>query len=184
MQISGKWVIGFIFGAALAMAIFAWSFQYLRGRRVLALYGAEAARLIRVDAARVELLRLERPARGMVLDNAELLQIEGETLLISDSINITRARGLIHARQALIEDSSYSWDRPLNECAPRWDFALRFSRGDVQATAMVDVRCQELLLVETGESAPLAEHFVAGMQTFVDEQLAEHEKRPSTPARR
>lgn len=185
MQNRGKWLILFIFGTALAMALFAWTFQYLRGRRVLALYGPVAARLIRVDADRVELLLLARPPRGMVLEGAPHLQIGDEPVLISNTLDITRARGLIHARQALIEDSSYDWERPPADAAAQWGYAMRFSRGDRQVTSAIDSGVRQLRLIETGATAALAEHFVLGMQAFVDEQTAETQEAhaPRSPER-
>lgn len=171
MQISGKWLILLIFGTALAMAIFAWSFQYMRGRRVLELYGADAARLIRVDADRIELLQLGRVAAG-----DESIRIGDEELPVAATIDISRARGIIHARQALIEDYSYDWDRSLADCTPQWAYVLRFSHGDRHASAAIDTNCRRLRLLETSAEAPLAEHLVHGMQTFVDEQLAAAKK--------
>jgi hypothetical protein len=166
----GKLLIVFIFGTALALSIFAWSFQYLRGRKVLELYGADAARLIRVDADRVELLQLGDSLDPASSAGEEFIQIDEQQLPITSAIDITKARGLIHARQALIEDSSYEWNRPRGDCGPQWSYALRFSHGEKQTTAAIDADCRRMRLVETGAEAPLAEHFVKGMQTFVDEQ--------------
>jgi hypothetical protein len=166
MQISGKWLILFIFGTALAMAIFAWSFQYLRGRRVLELYGVDAARLIRVDADRIELLQLDASSTSN-----EFVKIGDQELPVVETIEISRVRGILHARQALIEDSSYDWNRSLADCTPNWVYVLRFSHGDRHASAAIDTNCRRLRLLETNAEAPLAEHLVRGMQTFVDEQL-------------
>ncbi len=167
MNNSGKWLIAFIFGTALVMAIFAWSFQFLRGRRVLELYGADSARLIRVEAEKVELLRLGEAAADA---SRETLEINHQRYVVEDTLDISRAQGLIHARQALIEDSSYDWDRDAKDCVPNWSFALRFSHGDAHATAAIDVDCRRLMIAETSSSAPLAEHFQKGLQTFVDEK--------------
>jgi hypothetical protein len=174
MQISGKWLIIFIFGTALAMAIFAWSFQYLRGRRVLELYGPDAARLIRVDADRVQLLQLGDAADTESSSDTETLELDNQHWPIVDTIDISRARGLLHARQALIEDSSYAWNQPEEDCGDgqsQWAFALRFAQGNKPVTIAFDVGCGRLRLIETGAEAPLAEHFVRGMQTFAKEQL-------------
>jgi hypothetical protein len=171
MENRGKLLIVFIFGTALVLSIFAWSFQFLRGRRVLELYGADAARLIRVDADRVELLLLGEPQSGDADGDLPLIKIDAQQLPITDTIDISKARGLIHARQALIEDSSYEWHRPPGDCTPHWAYALRFSHDDRRATAAFDVGCRRLRLAETGAAAPLAKHFVAGMQTFVNEHL-------------
>src|SRR4051812_13324226 len=90
-------------GLALAAATFAWWWNYERGHRALAFYGADAATLIRT-APTVELFvsaPLEtRPAGG------EASHETGATR----QLDISHAPGLIHARTSLLDDASYDWD--------------------------------------------------------------------------
>lgn len=173
MQIHGKLVIVFIFGTALAAAVFAWTFQYLRGKRVLELWGPRAARLIRVEGDTVWLLVLEEAPDGDTHpDTAKTMSIADDTLRVAERIDISQARGLIHARQALIEDASFAWEQPRGNCAARWQYALQFRHGDDCATVAIDTNCGRARLLETGAEASIAP-IAAGMETFLEEQRPE-----------
>ncbi len=169
MEIPGKYVILFIGTAALAAAVFAWTFQYQRGRRILALWGADNARLIRVDAKQITLLEL---STENVVDS-ESLTIDGETHFITRRLDITKARGIIHARQALIEDGSFQWDRPRGDCNAHWQYALRFTQGPRQATVLFDTNCQRAKLLESGSQAAIVPKIFEGWLKFIDEQIPE-----------
>jgi hypothetical protein len=82
--------------AATAAAGVSWWFRYSATHQTARFWGPDAARLIR-DAPRV-ILRTYDPA----------VVAEGES---ADSLprNISAARGLVHMRNALLEDSSYDW---------------------------------------------------------------------------
>ena len=76
-----------ILALALAMASFAWWYNWDRTQKCLALFGGEGASLIRT-APTVELLAS------------------------TGTIDISSAPGLVHARTALLSDSSYHWNEP------------------------------------------------------------------------
>jgi len=165
----------------LAAAVFAWSFQYLRGRRVLQLWGAQNARLIRVEAERIEMLTLAPPdndfgdenAKGQGVDDApSSIVIDGVPQRITGSKEIAGVHGMIHARQALIDDGSFLWDQQRGDCRPEWACALRFSRGGRTATVLFDMHCGFARLLETGHEAAIEPEILKGWQTFLDEQRA------------
>ena len=167
----GKFLILMIFGTALAAAVFAWSFQYLRGRRILELWGADNARLIRVDAEKITLLVL---AEGDASEDE--VEIDGVPHGISQGKEILEVPGIIHARQSLIEDASFLWEKPRGDCEAQWTRALRVSRGEHIATVLFDTNCGRARLLETGNEAAIAPKIFSGWQTFLDEQLEETAK--------
>jgi hypothetical protein len=96
-QISGKLIIIGILSLALLAAGASWWFRYSATHRAAQFWGPEGARLIR-DAPTVYLTKLaafEQP-RGLV----------GPTGVAYD---ISKAHGLLHLRNALLEDRSFDW---------------------------------------------------------------------------
>ena len=97
----------------IALACFAWWFQWRQTRRCLALYGSAAARAIAV-APRVELWELGPRTGGLAVVGRR---------------DISRAAGLVHLRRGLVEDANFDWSRgrdagrlPLEA----WDCGLAF----------------------------------------------------------
>jgi hypothetical protein len=120
---SGKLVILGMLAVALAAAAFAWWRQYHLGRRSLEYWGAEGARLIRA-APQVELVKLSGAA--------------AEAPPNSLRRDVSQARGLVHARQALISDASFLWgDKP--STTPAWEYALVFRDGSREFTVLLDL---------------------------------------------
>lgn len=177
MEIRGKYIIVAIAVVALSLATFAWTFQYLRGRRVLELWGSEAALLIRVEADRVELLVLEDVPADDARDETRL-DIDGAERIVARRIDLTGTPGILHARQALIEDASFNWSRQRDACQPRWPFALQFTQGERTATVAIDTHCQLARLVELGREASIAP-IAAGMETFLAEKVRDESNGPA-----
>ncbi|MEX2025742.1 MAG: hypothetical protein WEH44_00550, partial [Pirellulaceae bacterium] len=107
MQVNrGKLVVMLMLLAAVALAAFALWWNVASGRRTLEFWGQEAgARIISPQAA-VELLWLEPAASDA---DSERLSIGGRTYAVVQKVEITSARGLVHARHALLEDASIDW---------------------------------------------------------------------------
>jgi hypothetical protein len=99
MQVSGKLVIIGIVGLALAAAGASWWFRYSATHRAAQFWGPEGARLIR-DAPTVYLVKLpvSEPPHSLVGP-------------VGVAYNISKARGLLHLRNALLEDRSFDWTR-------------------------------------------------------------------------
>ncbi len=165
----GKLVILSIFSMAVAAAAFAWHFRMQSVDRILPFWGSEAAILIR-DAPRVEILRLQQDANGSESTKLESLTIDQRPIYITDGKEISGAPGLLHARQALLEDASFSWGERQGPSQPRWHWALRFTDGARRVTIAFDASCQHARFCEKGRHlspAPIA----AGMCTFITEQF-------------
>ena len=169
VEAQGKHVIIFIFGTALAAAIFAWSFQYMRGRHILELWGADNARLIRVEAEQIQLLSLLPADDAADAVPQRNLTIDDQSFAVVEAAEITDAPGIIHAKQSLIEDASFQWDKPRGECPPRWQFALEFRAGQHVATVLIDTNCERARLLETGHEAAIHPKIFAGWMTFIGE---------------
>src|SRR3954463_1323997 len=103
-EISGKLVIITVLVVAIAGAAFSWFFRYNATHRAAEFWGQRITRAIR-DAAVVQVYTPKRPItlpknqsgeRAGFIDDAELH-------------DISSARGLVHSRNALLEDRSFKW---------------------------------------------------------------------------
>jgi hypothetical protein len=115
--------IGTMLGLAICLASYAVWFHYQQGRRCITLWGVGDANLIR-HAPRVELIVYPRDlTEGM----AESLDISGKP-------------GLVHARHALITDSSYDWSasHPTSTAEFHPTFALVFQDQEKQVVLVFD----------------------------------------------
>jgi hypothetical protein len=112
MQSSGKLVILGILAVAVASAAASWWFRYEATHRAADFWGPDAAVLIR-DAPGVLLIELRQltaleangpPSRSFAVGQ--------DTYVAALERDISQARGLLHLRNALLEDRSYAWDDP------------------------------------------------------------------------
>ena len=159
---SGTLVIAAIVLAAVGASTFAWWHQYQQGRKALDYWTSEGARLIR-RAPKVELIRLGEPPPG-----------EERTLLLGRPIaerrDISRAPGLVHARQALISDASFYWEGP-SPATPRWEYVLRFENGGEAILIALDLTGG--YAGKAGDKPPLrlGPTLQKGLRTFFAEQM-------------
>ena len=150
----GKVVILTIFATAAAMASYAVYHHYQRGRQILDRWGTQHAQRIR-HARRVELLDLGPGPDPSTLKGA---------LAVERVINISKKRGLVHARHTLVIDASFAWPGPKRQPVPQWDFAIRFADNQQRTTLLFDTDNRWVGLVEQED--------VLGM-TEVIERLAQ-----------
>ena len=132
MRASGRSVVLSVFALAIAMSAGAWWYHYQATQHTAEFWGPAAANLLvrgeSVDA--FNLAPAADPSAGESFPNwpppfAALL--EGGAVAYHD---LTGAKGLIHLRHALTQDSSYDWDAKEINAAPTWALAFRFSDGD------------------------------------------------------
>jgi hypothetical protein len=122
----GSLLVVAILGLAACLAAFAVWFQWTQTRRCLAFFGPEIATAIQV-APRVEAWRLS-PTGG-----------DGRPQATSRT-DVSQARGLVHLRHGLVEDSNYAWTPEPSAGRPpaAWDVALAFfSAGAAAPTAVL-----------------------------------------------
>jgi hypothetical protein len=164
----GKLAVLTIFAVAFVAASFAWWWNYSRGLKCLAFYGQEAALLVRT-AEEVELLELspdnDSPADQLV----DRIQFGGETYLLHRVTDISRAKGLIHARTSIVDDNSFRWQANSRDCQPKVQYAVRFTAAS-RATLAFDFGCQTLWHVEQNKSAVLIPKVAQGWESFLTRQ--------------
>lgn len=103
-----------ILALAVGLASFAVWFQWTQTRRCLAFFGPDVSEAIQ-GAPRVEAWRLAS-------SGAE------RRLLATSRTDVSQARGLVHLRHGLVEDSNYTWSPTESGRRPvgSWDVALAF----------------------------------------------------------
>jgi len=125
-RLPGSLLVLGILGLAAGLAAFAVWFQWTQTRRCLAFFGPEVATAIQV-APRVEAWRLSPAGAG------------GRPLATSRT-DVSQARGLVHLRHGLVEDSNYAWTAEPSAGPPpaAWDVALAFfPAGAAEPTAVL-----------------------------------------------
>jgi len=170
----GKLAVLTMFAVALVAAAFAWWWNYSRGQRCLEFYGQDAALLIRT-AEQVELLELAAADAGSS-EPATTLQLGDKAYSIVRVTDISQAKGLIHARTSIVDDSSFRWDGHPTDCQPRVLYAVRFTNHS-RATLAFDFGCQCVWHLEQGKSATLIPKVAQGWESFLTRQAP----RPAEP---
>ena len=164
----GKLAVLAMFALAIVAAGFAWWWNYQRGQKCLAFYGADAALLIRTGED-VVLLELVPDRPDYTPKSVDTLKVGQETYRLYRATTISKAKGLIHARTSLVDDASYFWDGGLANCQPQVQFAVRF--GDHSpATVAFDFGCQRVWHVEQGKHVTLIPKVAEGWKSFLTRQ--------------
>jgi hypothetical protein len=170
----GKLAVLTMFAVALAAATFAWWWNYSRGQKCLAFYGADAALLIRT-AKDVELIELSPQSDKPEDRTASRLVVDGRTYLFDRITTISQAKGLIHARASIVDDTSFRWDAQQRDCISRVPYAIRFLGDDYnkRATLAFDFGCQRVWYVEQQESVELIPKVAEGWESFLSRLASE-----------
>ena len=177
-QLSGKLLIVGMLALAVLAATFAWRFQQSRGDRLLAVLGSPTAVLIRL-APEIELWQLE-PATSSV-DKADLISLDGVDYAVVKRRDLSQGSGIVHARQAIIEDRSYIWDN-LEPSTPDWTHALRFGQNGDETLLWFDLPQGHVRCDRGTDPLQLNPAVAAGFQAYFAEQL-EVPAQPVPPAR-
>ncbi|MCA9262239.1 MAG: hypothetical protein KDA60_00260 [Planctomycetales bacterium] len=173
---SGKYLtIGIVVISALA-AGFAWLHHRTHGARALQFWGGEAAFLIRT-APEVRAFSLRRVDADSVEADGEpplpTWEIDASAWRATAERDISQARGLVHVRQALIEDTSYRWDVESEQPEADWTHALEFSDPARHASILVlaDLTHGLVRLQQGSSVAAPNEQVTRGLETFCREQF-------------
>jgi hypothetical protein len=164
-----------ILAFAVAATVFAGWFRWSQGHRALDFWGADLASQIRF-AESIELLWLESPlvdaASSEDSSAIDAVTIDGVKWRVHHRRDITDARGLVHARQALIEDATYLWDNHAMGLESAWTHALVFhSVGKNDAVLLFDLFEHSAGYVrEMGGTEKLQLTIPQGFETFFAEQ--------------
>lgn len=173
----GKLAVVAMLMVAVGLAAFALWFNIQRGQRSLAFWGREAAQRIQ-QARQVELLWLA-PATEDAADG-ERLTIGGATYRVTRRQDISQARGLIHARTALLDDHSYVWNRQAS--GGQYELAARFIADGGATTVAFDFQRRLIAHVEAGREQPAAAKIVDGWRSYARQHAPDEVTPPPAAA--
>ncbi len=179
----GPWVIVCIFSLALAMAAYAWQLQRTRGRQVLAYLGWEHAERI-ARASSVELWALRPLPAGSVpadrMPATRTLRIAGVRHAMVQRKDLSRAPGIVHARQALLDDASFHWPAAAGGAPATWQVALRFEQDGRETLLAFDLNRGLVRLTDKNMSLALQPASANGFRRYLDEQRQPGPREPMT----
>lgn len=169
----GAWAIAAMFGVGLILAGGSVLYHSGQGRRCLAFYGSEDAAMVR-HAPQVEAWRLEPPTTEADAEGGETIAIDGQPWRIARRIDIRQARGLVHARHALIVDANYRWDASAS--GGRWSNALAFSRDAARVVLLFDFQNGQVRELE-GPATTLVPTIAAAEQALIEREFSLADRR-------
>lgn len=168
----GKIVVLGIFGVALAAAAFALYWNMSQSRRALEFWGPEAMRRIQ-RSDKVEILPLELPTADSPEGDFETLEIDSQRYIATRQYDVTKARGLVHARHALTTDASYQSGQP-HDLRGRpfggrsWKYAIRFT--DKQGTTVLLLDGERIGYFQGNQEMELIPKVADGWRSFVERE--------------
>jgi hypothetical protein len=169
MRVSGKLIVLTLVGLGLGTTLFSLWFTYRSTNRTLRMWGPETARLIQA-AGQVTALRLE-PAGDDPPNDRPRLRVGEKAFRITGQWDFSHVRGLIHLRQALLQDANFRWDVQLDDCRPTWGYALRFEEQDRSATLAFALDCGRVALAGSDTEVALSPAVTRGLAEFFAETL-------------
>ncbi|HEX5443489.1 MAG TPA: hypothetical protein VFW87_06660 [Pirellulales bacterium] len=166
----GKYVIAALLAIGLCGAGGGWFYHRQMQRRVIALWGVDAAALI-LSAPEVEGWKLQaadsQPASdGGTVTDGDTVSWAGGKWRIVETTGAAHAPGMPHLRRRLVQDDSFDWSATPAAQDRIWQYALRFSDGGCQATLLFDADYQCAGLAETGAVASVAP-IARGLETVL-----------------
>lgn len=117
-----------LLGGALLLGACSWWYRYEAAHRASQFWGPVASRLI-AQGEGFEALTLQPES-----DESLAAQVAAA---LAEPTNLDHARGQAHLRHALMSDSNYFWDQPLESSEIEWKWVLRFYEGDQQVLALL-----------------------------------------------
>jgi hypothetical protein len=135
-NIAGKVLILAMVAGGISMAGFSWWFRYLATHRAAHFWGSDDAQQIR-DATRVEMIELkpatalaDSQSAGGLLGDDESVTLFGHAYDIIQRRDVSRASGMTHLRNALLEDNSFAWSTRAVAEPSDWHYALQFRANE------------------------------------------------------
>jgi len=176
---AGKFAVLAMLLVGVLAATFAWWWNFNRGRESLHFFGSQAAKLIRTAPTVEILVPLADVAEGeSTNDVMQRYGVHGVR-----RIDVSQARGLIHARTSLLNDASYKSDLhpPLHATAyficfrdPASEILLGFTEPD-----------GSIQIASSGDYRQLAKKTADGWRSFIKRNVeaAAAKATPPGPAR-
>lgn len=180
MNRRGIYAVITMIGLAVAMSAFAWWWNLQRGAQCVQFWGPQAARQIRL-AEQVHVYQLTDAAveKDPTDDKQSQLDCGSFQLRIEKEQEITGLRGLVHARNSLLEDTSFQWREQL-PAEPRWQYALRWTEGETHVTALFALEDHCLEFAEGEKRVVLSDFALQAWRKVLPRYLTEQvQVRPS-----
>ena len=178
---TGKLAVLAMISVALVAASFAWWWNFNRGRKTLAFFGPQSARLIRT-APTVEILIIGGPESGGGPDSTDdKVQIGGWLFPVYRRIDISKAPGLIHARASLLTDSSYTGETTLT-ASDDFQKIVRFSDDDGEVCLAFDETNQTLHDVSSRKAMTLIRKTADGWRQFIERNVKQADAKAAAGA--
>ena len=182
MRLQGILIVLFIFGIAAVMSGISVWHHYEKGRRCLEFWGPQDAHLIN-QASKVELLVLAEKTEPTVPNGAHAE--DGQTLDIAAGkpkqvpiarrIDISQARGLVHARHIFVSDESFQWPGPddatITAPPATWRYAVRFQEGEQSVALLLDLLQRKVRSTTKAEELRFVPKLSDGLEVFFAEQI-------------
>ena len=184
MQISGKWVIAGILTVAVLSAGAGWWYRWNSTHRSAEFWGTEGVRLLQLPE-KVTVYRLENlpeTENTKVLPEESLFEFRRPSdkehrALITETKNLTRAQGITHLRQALLEDVGYDWSVKNVPKEIDWKIALEFERDGSTLFVLFSEKNAWLLQWQekTAQSSSLRlkSHLAKALRRYFDDNFPE-----------
>lgn len=162
-SVSGRVVVGgMLLAAVVAASVTLWH-HWSQGNRAVAYWGTSQAVEIRY-APQVELLTL---APGTLPDQLEAVPAEGPATT-TPGRDISAVAGLVHFRQALIQDASFGAAVSVAKANPQWEYAVQFKNPEKGTRTVVLIDVQGALVGALGRDEALdARPIGAGLRKFL-----------------
>ena len=170
MRSSGKLVVLFILGIAIAMASFAWWWNHQQGRKAIEFWGADVREIN--DAETVKLIKLV-PVLNDESTTPDASEFSSLGLKAGEAKDIGGVHGLLHARHSFLEDASYRWsDTPPLKGTP-WQYAIVFQGEFHRTTALLDLSGGSVGSWEKKRAVRLSPKTAAGWKEFIGRYFPE-----------
>jgi len=163
---AGKFAVLAMLLVAVLAATFAWWWNLNRGRESLHFFGSQAATLIRTAPTVEILVPLADEAEGE--STSDVMQNYGVHAI--RRIDVSHARGLIHARTSLLNDSSYNPDRPTNLHVTA--YFIRFSGPGSEILLGFTEPDGSIQIASTGDYRQLVKKTADGWRGFIERNVA------------
>jgi hypothetical protein len=164
----GPVLVVFLLAAGLAAALAAVWNQHRQTHKSIDFWGADIAHWI--DSAPTVLL----VPLGEVADKPRAIA-SISAIASRRHFDISQARGLIHFRRSVLEDTNFDWDASIPRSqGVAWDFAVRFVGPGRSLTILFDVHRGLIAnAAAIDQLAALTPKTTRGLSEFFNEQLLE-----------
>ena len=152
----------------MAAAGTSWWFRYSATHRAAEFWGPQEARLIR-DAPVVEFWVHEPPG-----DLETTVAALTGTVVDPEKVrDITAARGLVHLRNALLDNRSFNWPPIPPKADVRWGWVLSFRNGSANERTLLvlSADCKQIASIDRPGLVLSSEPIAAGLSEMITEFL-------------